>query len=108
MIAGFIKSTIPKNVGKLVSTASVQISKICTKISAAMEEDYTSAPNQKYPVSPNLFEYLPLTLFTSKAMKRLHQDPSSCLTKNISADTLSRVMNLDIFYLYRMKKNMTK
>jgi hypothetical protein len=90
MIAGFVRSAIPENAGKLVSAASAQISKIRTKISAAMEEDYTSVPNQKYPVSPvvwNLFDrgqYLPLTLFTSKAMKRLHQDPSSCSTKNIS------------------------
>jgi hypothetical protein len=90
MIAGFVRSTIPENAGKLVSAASAQISKIRTKISAAAEEDYSSVPNQKYPVSPivwNLFDrgqYIPLTLFTSKSMKRLHQDPSSCVTKNVS------------------------
>jgi len=90
MIAGFVRSTIPENVGKLMSAASTQISMIHTKISAAMEEDYSSVPNQKYPVSLivwNLFDrkqYLPLSLFTSKAMRRLHQDPSSCSMKNIS------------------------
>src|SRR5258705_74817 len=55
-----------------------------------MEEDYSSIPNQKYPISPlvwNLFnqgQYIPLILFTLKSMERLHQDPSSCPTKNIS------------------------
>src|ERR1700689_4212369 len=90
MLAGFIKSTIPETAGKLVNMASTQISKIWNKVSAAAEEEYFSILNQKYPISLlvwNLFnqgQYIPLTLFTSKSMKRLHQDSSSCATKNIS------------------------
>jgi hypothetical protein len=90
MLAGFVRSTIPEGAGKLANAASSQISKIRTKVSSALEEDFSLIPNQKYPISPlvwNLFhrgQYIPLTLFTSKSMKKLHQDPSSCTTKNIS------------------------
>ena len=90
MLAGFIRSTIPESAGKLVNAASSQILKIQTKISSAFKEDFSSVPNQKYPISPlvwNLFDrgqYIPLTIFTSKSMKRLHQDPSSGAMKNIS------------------------
>lgn len=90
MLAGFVRSTIPESAGKLVNAASSQISKIRTKVSSALEEEFSSVPNQKYPISPlvwNLFDrgqYIPLTIFTSKSMKRLHQEPSSCATKNIS------------------------
>jgi hypothetical protein len=59
------------------------------KVSASTEETYSSIPNQKYPISPlvwGLFDkkqYLPLTLFTSKSMQKLWEQPSSCPTKNI-------------------------
>jgi hypothetical protein len=84
-----VRSTIPESVGKLVNAASPKFSKIQTRVSSALEEDLFSVPNQKCPVPPqvwNLFDcgqYIPLTIFTSKSMKRLHQDPSSCVTKNI-------------------------
>ena len=90
MLAGFVRSTIPESAGKLVNAASSQISKIRTKVSSTLEEEFSLVPNQKYPISPlvwNLFDrgqYIPLTIFTSKSMKRLHQEPSSCATKNIS------------------------
>jgi hypothetical protein len=85
-----VRSTIPESVGKLVNAASPQFSKIQTRVSSALEEDLFSVPNQKCPVPPqvwNLFDcgqYIPLTIFTSKSMKILHQDPSSCTMKNIS------------------------
>ena len=52
--------------GKLVNAASLQISKIQTKVSSAPAEDFSSIPNQKYPIVMDILIYSPFShLFKS-------------------------------------------
>jgi hypothetical protein len=94
-IAGLVKQsmsidTAGKAVNTAVNSASNWIGGKRVKVSALTEETFSSVSNQKYPFSPlvwGLFDkkqYLPLTLFTSKSMQKLWEQPSSCPTKNIS------------------------